>query len=404
MLAVRLALRYFISAKSHGAVNVISGISVAGIAVATAAMVIVLSVFNGFTDLTRSRFSAVDPDLMIVPAKGKVFEDADRLAASIAGIGGIEAVTPTLTDRGLIIRNDNTQLGVVFKGIADDYGRVADFDGITEFYLGRPSYDSLPAAAVSVGVASRLDLHAGTPLELFTLRRVGRINPANPAGSFFSASLAVDRIVRIDQLEFDADHIFIPLDVARDLLQYSDGEASALELRLSPGANRSKAIKAVGEKLGPDFLILTREQQHAEAYRMIAVEKWVTLAMMAFILIIAAFNIVSTLSLMVIEKRANMSTMRFMGATRGMVRAVFAWMGTLITVAGGLIGIAVGVGLALAQQYGGFIRLGGNPANLSVTAYPVKVEVSDLFIVFAIVAVVAAAASLTTRIFTKKID
>lgn len=399
----RIALRYFFSGKSHGAVNVISGISVAGVAVATAAIVIVLSVFNGFSHLARERFSAVDPDLMAVSARGAAFAGADSLLRKVSDAEGVEAAVATLTERGLLTAGDDAQLGVVFKGVDKDYDRIANLDRIADYSVSRPEGDTLPGTSVGVGAAARLGILPGTPIELYTLRRVGRINPANPASAFFSATLGVDRIVRTDQLEFDADHIIIPLDVARDLLQYDGDEATAIEVKLAPGAGSGKVAREIKQLLGPDFEILTREQQHAEAYRMIAVEKWVTFAMLIFILIIAAFNIVSTLSLMVIEKRDNMSTLRFLGATRSMVRGVFAAMGAMITVAGGVIGTVLGLALSLAQQWGGFIRLSGDQSKLSITEYPVHVEGQDILAVMGIVILVAAASALTTRLFTRSL-
>lgn len=391
MLSVRIALRYVFSAKSHGVVNVISAISVAGVAVATAAIVIVLSVFNGFSELTRSRFSAIDPQLMAVPMQGKVFENADELCRQAMEIEGVAQAVPTLSDRGLLITGDNSQIGVIFKGINEDYSQIVDLDQLTEFFPGLYESHFLPRASIAIGVASKLDFHAGMPIELYTLRRIGRINPANPATAFFSKDFAVERILRIDQPEFDADHIIIPLDEARALLQYYNGEASAIEIALKPNANEAKAARQIEERLG--LKILTRDQQHGEAFRMIAVEKWVTFAMLIFILVIATFNIISTLSLLAIEKRDNMTTLRYLGATRAMTRNIFAAIGSFITLAGGIIGIALGVCLSLAQQFGGFVKLGGDPSRLTIDAYPIAVDPFDIVAVAALVILVALVAS-----------
>lgn len=402
LLSSRIALRYFISAKSHGAVNVISFISVAGVAVATAAIVIVLSVFNGFSNLTRSRFSMVDPDVLVTARNGKVFSNADSICEVLLGVDGVAAVAPTLTDRGLVIGSDNAEVGVVFKGIDSRYTGVTNLDSITEYHLYRSEGDTLAGASVAVGVASQLGLTPGETVELYTLRRIGRINPANPSTAFFSAQLGLDRILRVDQLEFDADHIFVPLDVARSLLQYADGDASAIEIALAPDASTRAVTNRIKKALGAGYDVLDRDMQNVEAYRMIAVEKWVTFTMLIFILLIAAFNIISTLSLMVIEKRDNMATLRFLGAGVGFVKSVFAKMGFIITVVGGVCGIILGVGLALAQQWGGFIKLNGDSAALTISEYPVRVEICDICAVFALVIVIALAASFSTLIFTKK--
>lgn len=375
------------SAKSHSAVNVISGISVASVAVATAAIVIVLSVFNGFSSLTQSRFSIIDPELALVPASGKVFVDADSLCRQAMSVEGVRMALPVIVERGLLMTGGSQkQMGVVFKGVPEGYDDIADFDPVTYYYYPsspeRP--DSLPRAMLAVGVASRLGLSPGEPVELYTLRRVGRINPSNPGSAFFSEAFGVERILAVDQPEFDTDHIIVPLDIARELLQYPSDEASAIELALDASASpQSVARKLAG--MFPGAQILTRQQQHGEAYRMIAVEKWVTFAMLVFILVIAAFNIISTLSLMVIEKQSNMETLRAIGASSAQTASVFGLLGMFITALGGAAGIVLGVALSLAQQWGGFIKLGGNPSLLTVNAYPVRVEWIDIAIVIAII-------------------
>lgn len=407
MLSLKIALRYLVSKKSHGVVNVISAISVAGVAVATAAIIVVLSVFNGFTDLAKSHFSIIDPDIMVTPAGGKVIENADSLAVALSAIEGVEAAVPTLTERGLLI-SDGAQLGVVFKGITPAYQEVIDYtDAVESGMRINPDYmlENDAVAQMAIGVAARLGLQPGSGrAELYVPRRVGRINPANPAGAFFSRNLVLEDILAVNQMEFDADHIFIPLDVARDLLLYENGEASAIEIKATPGTRPEVLAKAISTKLGDSFITATQAMQHEEAYRMIAVEKWVTFAMLIFILVIAAFNIVSTLSLMVIEKRDNMATLRFIGASKHQVRRIFMWMGAFITLAGGAIGLLIGVGLSLAQQYGGFIHLSGDPSKLTVSVYPVHVAFTDILAVMAIIAAMSAVTALVTRIFTRKID
>lgn len=398
MISTKIALRYFVSAKSHAAVNVISGVSVASVAVATAAIVIVLSVFNGFTNLTRSHFASIDPDIMVVPPVGKVFADAEGIAETVRSVAGVVAAVPTLTERGLVMTGDGGQYGVVFKGVGDGYERIVDYDSITDYDIMVPEGAGLPEAVVSVGVASHLSLRAGEPVELMTLKRVGRLNPANPASGILSQDLSLRRIVSIGQMEFDADNMFIPLATARELLQYENNEASAVEVALAKGASARAVAKQIEQKL-PGTIVLYGDKLHSEAYRMIAVEKWVTFTMLIFILIIAAFNIISTLSLMMIEKRDNMQTLRFLGASKAQTRRVFAIMGVMITMAGGIIGIIIGVALALAQQWGGFIKLAGDASNLTITEYPVSVEPTDILAVFALVAVLAVLSALCTRAF-----
>lgn len=372
----------------------------AAVAVATAAIVIVLSVFNGFTSLAEKQFSLIDPDLMVVPASGKVFSDADSLAAVLRGIDGVAIATPTLTERGLAMVHDRQQ-AVVFKGVEADYARAVPLRGAVRQMLPADSSQFTPAA-LAVGVAAGLDLRAYEPVELYVPRRVGRINPANPAGAFFSATLQPAAILAVNQGDFDADHILLPIDVARDILQYT-AEASAIEISAKPGVRIASLMHDVKHAVGPAAQVLDRRQQHAEAYRMIAIEKWVTFAMLIFILVVASFNIISTLSLMVIEKRDNMATLSYMGATRGTIRAAFAWMGAFITLVGGAVGIVCGTALSLAQQWGHFIRLGGDPAQLTITYYPVHVEAIDIAAVALLTLGIAALSALITRLLTKRL-
>ena len=396
MLSWKIALRYLFSKKSHNAVNVISAISMVGVAVATAAIVIVLSVFNGFSDLAESHLSALDPVLKVYPASGKVIADADSVSAALLQCGGVTHAMPVIEERGLVIYGNN-QMPVIFKGVADGYDRMNALDSIIIDGIYTPGVLNNDATQLSVGVAMQTGARPmpGTVLNLYVPRRTGRINPANPAAAFRSHELTVSGVFRVNQAEYDSEMMIIPLAAARDLLQYTT-EASAIEVAGDISADRLR------EMLGLGFVVKTRIQQQEKSFRMIAIEKWVTFLMLAFILMIASFNIISTLSLMVIEKRDNMTTLRWIGATGSMVRRIFMIQGWLITMIGGIAGIALGSVLVIAQQTGGFVKLAGDPANLAVTVYPVRLAAADLLTVLMLVAVIAFITSQTTRFFTKK--
>lgn len=409
MLSLRIALRYLLSKKSHSAVNVISAISVAGVTVATAAIVVVLSVFNGFTSLSERQFSHIDPDVLVKPLRGKTIARADSVAAALAALPEAAAAVPSLTERALAVAGES-QLGVVVTGAGSGYGAVADLKTITidgEYADTLPEViaanvpDAFPAA-VAVGVLSQLGAGAST-IDIYAPRRTGRINPANPAGSFRQIKAVPTALLQTDRMEFDADHLIVPIEAARLLLDYDDGEATEIQIAAAAGVSDERLAEAVTARLGPGYSVATRRRQQAESFHMIAIEKWVTFMMLVFILVIAAFNIVSTLSLMVIEKRDNMATLRFMGASKALVRRVFMLQGAIITGAGGAAGIMLGLALSLAQQWGGFIRLGGDPNQLAIAVYPVRVELPDILAVAALIAAVALATSQVTRIFTRKI-
>ena len=403
MLAFRIALRYLFSKKSHNAVNVISAISLAGVAVASMAIMIVLSVFNGFTELSASHLSKVDPDLKVVAAKGKTIADGDSAAAVISRLAGVAAVMPSVEERGLIVAG-NSQMPVIFKGVGDNYRDIVSVDSIIIDGIYTEALDTAGAMQIAVGVANRTGLRP-SPLavaDVYVPRRQGRINPANPMAAFRGTRLTVTGVTQIDQADIDNDRIIIPLKRARQLLDY-DREATAVEVRLAPGASVAEVSAAITVALGDGVRVLTRSAQQGSAMKMIAIEKWVTFLMLCFILIIASFNIISTLSLLVIEKRDDMKTLRALGAQRSQIRSIFRYEGLLITLAGGAVGIILGLLLSLAQQHFGLIKLNGDPSTLTITTYPVAVSGLDVVAVFGAIVVIAVATSSLTTIFTRKL-
>lgn len=402
MLAWKIALRYLFSKKSHGVVNIISVISVVGVAVAAMAIVIVMSIFNGFSRLAASQLSALDPQVKVTAAEGKVIADADSMVEILAAIPQVAAVMPVVEERALLMAG-NLQMPVVMKGVPEGYDSFSRIDSV--MVDGRYQYDigDIGMAQIGSGVAMKTGVRANynNEISLYVPRRVGRINPANPAASFMGTELMVSGVFQVGQSEYDFDRMFLSIDKARELLQYT-AEATAMEIALTDGAPEEQALDAIRAAVGPQYKVLTRLQQQENAFRMIEVEKWVTFLMLAFILIIASFNIISTLSLLVIEKRDNMATMRAMGAPRSMVRSIFILQGWLISVCGGVLGIIGGTAMSLAQQHFGFIKLSGDPANLTVEAYPVHVEPADLLIVFGVVVLVGLLTSQVTRLFIGK--
>lgn len=390
MLPISVALRYLMARKSHTAVNVISAVSMAGVAVSTLAIVCVLSVFNGFSDLAASRMSVFDTDLKITPAEGKTILSSDSLATVLrSNFGEIAAAEPTIEEQALAIFADNQQ-AVVVKGVNERYADISSIDNaiIDGEFIVAGADDSIMKRFATIGVGTALNLGARPTfderLRLLAPKRRGRINSANPMGAFRSDSLAIGGVFQIDQPEYDSETVIVPLTTARQLFDYTD-EASAIEITLSDGQDAAKAKKAIEAFLGPSYAVRDRMEQHSVSYRMIAVEKWISLLLMIFILVIASFNVLSTLSMLVIEKRNDISIFRSLGATPSFVDRIFMSEGFLVTFTGGILGMVLGVVLCLAQQYGGFIKLGGDPSQLSIDVYPVKLELSDLAIVFAIV-------------------
>ena len=402
MVSLRIAIRYLFSKKTHNAVNVISLISLAGVAVATMAIVCVLSVFNGFSDLSAAHLSLLDPDLKITPLEGKSISSVDSLISKIEQIDGVDVAIPTIEEQALAIYGDR-QMPVMIKGVPPEYENTTDIKSIVidgDFCLT----DSIASyATLSVGAAIGL---GATPsfyryLGIYMPKREGRVNVANPMTAFRSDSLIVAAVYQVAQAEYDTDMVMLPFENAARLLDYDD-EATAIEVKLKSPVNLSKVATQMQTILGDGFVVKDRLRQQEQSFRMIEIEKWITFLMLAFILIIASFNIISTLSMLVIEKSENIHTLHSLGATSPMISRIFMLEGWLISIVGGIAGIIIGVILTLAQQWGGFIKLSGDPSALSIDHYPVRLDVMDLFVVMGLVIVIGFFTAQITALFTRK--
>lgn len=390
MVSLRIALRYLFSKKSNNAVNVISVISMAGVAVATAAIICVLSVFNGFSDLAYSHLSLIDPQLKVTPVRGKVIDQADSMAAALSAIPGVAMAVPTVTEQALAIYGER-QIPVTIKGVPDSFHNLVDVENslIDGQWTLHDHSTSTPCAVMSVGTAISLGARPSYDalLALYVPRRVGRISQANPMASFRSDSLWVSGVFEVTQSDYDNSLVFVPLDDARQLLDYTT-QASAIEIKADSPSDIDRLHARLSSVLGPDYRVANRIEQQQNSFRMIKIEKWISFLMLAFILVIASFNVVSTLSMLIIEKRDNMATLRAMGATPGQISGIFFCEGWLISLVGGTVGIILGILLVLAQQWGGFIKLSANPDQLAVTEYPVRLAAGDIFSVLALIIVI----------------
>lgn len=409
MLALKIALRYLVAPKSHRVVNVISLISMAGVAVATMAIVVVLSVFNGFSDLAASHLALCDPDIKIVALQGKTFGSADSLVTALEAMPQVHAASPVIEERGLL-STAHAQLPVRFKGVDPAKAcTISDIDGMLIDGVYSPDNglpDSVAGAQMAVGIAMSTGLRPApvAAAELIVPRRRGRINPANPAAAYKILPLSMTGVIQVDQPEYDTDFMLIPLDEARRLLDYDSRTATAIEIKTAGGVDAVAFARELDSLLPAGLKAMGRMEQQADTFKMISIEKWVTFLMLVFILLIASFNIVSTLSLMVIEKRADMRTFRALGAPRTTVANVFIALGWLITAVGGLAGCVLGIVLSLMQQHLGLIKLGGDPSGLAIDVYPVRLEWTDVAMVLAAVLATGLLIAQISRFFTRKID
>lgn len=376
MLKLRIALRYLLSRKQFGAVNVISAISVAAVAVAAAAMIIVLSVFNGFERLAQSKLSALDPDYLAVPTQGKRIEGIGSLVDLLERVDGVKAACPQISERAYAM-NAEAQSAVVMLGLTE---RGMQESGIADVIID--GTDRLPndsTVLTSVGVAMALGVRpyeGADNMSLFEPRRTGAINPANPMAAFRKADLRVAGVYQVEQEEYDRDMVIVAYSLASRLLGYDDA-ATAVAIHTDGSRTPESDLRQIAEQHG--LIVKDRYEQQEHTYRMIAIEKWISFLMLGFILVIASANIISTLSMLVLDKEPSMAILRAMGATRRLIRGVFATQGWLIILLGGLAGIACGVLLVAGQMRYGWVKLGAsNPELMSITNYPVELRWGDV--------------------------
>lgn len=402
MLPLRIAWRYLKSKKTHNAVNIISIVATLGVVVATAALVLVLSVFNGFRDMVEQRLSRLDPPIAITAATGKVIVNADSVMAAVSALEGVEAAFPTVDDQALAVFADY-QMPVRLKGVPDIYHRYNALDDVVLSGSSRLEDGVARYALVASGPAIRLHVQPQSlrMLRLFAPMRQGRVNLANPVDAFVEDSLFVGAVFQVQQAVVDDDLIIVPIDFARDLFDYPS-EASVIEVHTRPGANVDALRDKIIAMLGDSYRVDDRLMQQAESFRLINIEKWVTFLLLAFILVIATFNVVSTLALLIVEKRESTATLRALGASTSLTRAIFACQAWLITGLGAVVGIIIGILLALGQQTFGWVKLAGDPSRLIVDAYPVKVIPSDILIVLALAAAVALLTSVITSLIARR--
>lgn len=398
----RIALRYLVAKKAHNAVNLISIISVLGVMVTTAALVCVLSVFNGFRGVVMDRLAMLDPQVVVNVARGKAIADVDSVLKVVKTVPGVKCALPVIDDNALAVFAEY-QMPVRLKGVPDDYNTINSIDQVMvdgEWKLHDPvsSY-----AVVGVGPAMRLHVRPGYLLmmQLFAPQRQGRVNLANPMGAFTSDSLFVSGVFQLQQNSYDDDLMYVPYAMAQRLFDYTT-EATQVEIALQPNADEKVVMNTLSQKLGASYTVKNRLMQQAEAFRLVNIEKWMAFLLMAFIMVIATFNVIGTLSLLIIEKDDSVATLRSLGASKSQVTRIFVVESWLITAVGTVIGIVVGLALCICQQQFGWLKMGGDPSSLIVHAYPVIVQWGDILLVLALAAIIGAVTSLVTTMIVRR--
>jgi ABC-type lipoprotein release transport system permease subunit len=322
--------------------------------------------------------------LKITPAKGKVFDPNAEKFLQIRSLPEIEQITESLEDNALIRYRDR-QVPVMLKGVSDSFDRsIPLWDG--EFRLQN---ETSALANLGIGVASRLGVNTNFifPLEIYAPKRqVKTVNMSNPMASFNREYAYISSIFKVDQVMYDEHYLIVPLDLARTLFDYST-EVGALELKMKNAADISSVQKKIQRLLGAEYLVKNRYEQQEAAFRMINIEKWFTFLMLCFILLIVAFNIIGSLSMLMVDKQKDIHTLRNLGANNRLISWVFLFEGWLISIAGAVMGILFGVLLCFGQQYFGWIKL-GNAGEFAVEAYPVQVLPGDLALILTAVLII----------------
>lgn len=387
-LPLFIARRYLFSKKSHNAINVISLVSVCGIAVATMAMVTALSVFNGFGSLVETTFNAFDPDLKITAVKGKVFNYHTSSFEKALKNPGIDFISESLEDN-VLLRFNNRQVPVILKGVSEDFKYMTQMDKLVIDGQFRLREDVVNYATVGSGLAYTLGVRPGfkDPIEIFVPKRDVQVNLANPLAAFSQGHVQIGGVFNLNQPQFDEQMAIVPVELARTLFRY-DNEVSSLDIKLKNGVSAQKMKRTLSQLIGGDYLIEDRFEQQKESYRMLQIEKWVTFFILSFILIIAAFNVVGPLSILIIEKKNDIRILKSMGAPNDTIARIFLFEGWLISFSGIVVGLFLGVVISFLQQRFGLLKLGGTPGAYLVDAYPVIVKFTDVLLTFFIVCLI----------------
>lgn len=384
-----ISRRYLFAHKSQNAINVISAISSLGVLVATAAIIIVLSVFNGLNGLVAKLFGSFDPDIRIEAAEGKSFIADSAFRATVMADEGVAAMASVVEDNALV-RYGKRQVPATVMGVEANYNEVTSIDSITIEGAFRPGQCLIGAIlADQLGVSSSVFIPS---VVFYAPKRYGKVNMANPQSSFVERVERVGGTFMVQQNDYDASYILAGIGMARGLLGYADDEATSVSVRVADGVSPANVVERLAQALGPDFKVKDKWMQHESFFKMMEVEKLMAFAILLFIALIAAFNIIGSMSMLIFEKKDSIETLRSMGADRGFVTRIFLFEGWMLSVGGAVLGLAAGALMVLAQERWGVVGFGGDDSYI-IDSYPVDLQVADLLSVFVAVVTIAALAA-----------
>lgn len=387
-----IAFRYFFSKRNRNAVNIITGISLLGFTVGSAALIIVLSVFNGFESLVLSLYNSFDPDIKITLNQGKVF-NPQTLNAALSKYNGIEVISYSLEENAGLKFGDNQTVATI-KGVSKEFNKVSGIDTLLIEGDYSLSDNDLSFACVGYGIAYRLALNTYAPgqfLGIYVPKRTAKGISINPEESLNSSYVMPTGVFSVEE-EINNKYVIIPLALAQKLLDYKN-EISAIEIKLKKGLNENKAAEEIQKIVGPAFNVKTRYQQQEILYTVFKSERLVTFLILSFIVLIATFNIIGSLIMLVIDKKPDIKILRSLGASSTQIQKIFFYEGLIITLFGSLAGLLIGIGFVFLQDQFGFIGIGGN-GSFIISAYPVKLKLTDAFLVLATVLTIGSLTSI----------
>lgn len=396
-----IAKRYLVAKKSHTAINLIAIVSLAGIAVGTMALVVILSVFNGFDNVVKSLINSFNPDLKVTLVEGKTFAPDEKTLRLIRSLNGVSLVAPVLEDKALL-RYDERQTIAIVKGVGPEYAAVSGIDSMVVEGKFRLEYEDLPFAVIGKGIDIFLNVIQNSPRQMgiYVPRRSGHVS-LDPDKAVNRKFLNVSGVFMIEQ-DFDTKYILVPLTFAQELFEYP-GRLNALEIKLNPGVSQQSVQNSIQQILGNQFRVQNRYQQNEVFYKTMQMEKWAIFLILVFILIVASFNLIGTLTMLIIEKKTDILTLRNLGAPVSLINRIFLFEGWLVSVIGAGIGLILGLLICWLQLTFKFIKLQGS-GTFIIDAYPVLINPVDIAVIgIAVIIIGFIAALFPVRFITKKI-
>ena len=383
--ALKIAWRYLFAKKQYNAIHIISGISAAAIGVVTAAMVCVLSVMNGFGAMVEQMFSQFDPDIRIESVNGKSFYDTGEHFHELRKLDGVAIISQSIEETALL-QFENKQMPINLYGVDSTFPSLTHIENIiTEGHYAVHD-GAFDRAVLGQGLAWQIGIGARfvNPLHLYAPKRTARVNMLRPDQAFNDEICYIAGTFAVQQTKYDNEVMLVNIELARRLLEYDENEVSALLVKIAHGTSIRQAKKEIQSLLGCGYKVLDRYEQQADFFRILHVEKLLTSLLLVFILLIASFNIIGSLSMLIIEKKADIQTLSHIGANKQMIRKIFIFEGWLISALGAVVGLLIGLIICIAQEHLGILKLGSGTEYI-ISSYPVVVQTTDIFLVATVV-------------------